>query len=165
MSVQSMAQMASEDAKPPRNPLSLLAAYIPSEAIAVYLAALGLLVPTAEATADQVARIRLICLIAGLGVALLIAVISVKTQPGVGTFETWRRRFIVALLAAVAFGVWTAATPNFFYEDVYLTIAFSQWAAFVAVIVTVFLPVIAKALGVREITANQAPGGGNQPAV
>lgn len=150
MSVASMAKLAEDQAEPPPNTLNLITAYIPSEAIAVYIGALGILAPTAEATADQVGRVRLICFGAGLLVATLIAVLNVDPSKVPGTAELWRRRLVVTLLAGVAFAIYSAATPSFFFEDNFLTIAFTQWAAAAALVSAVVLPPLAKLLGVRE---------------
>jgi hypothetical protein len=151
MSVASMAKLAQENATAPPNPLGLLTAYIPSEAIAVYIGALGILIPTADATPDQVGRVRLVCFFAGLLVAIIIAFANFDRSGITDTREVWRRRIVVAVLAVVAFAVYAAATPSFFYDDAFLTIPFTQWAAAGALVTAVVLPIVAKALGVRQV--------------
>lgn len=153
MSVATMAKLAEGDATPPANTMNLISAYIPSEAIAVYIGALGILVPTAEATASEVGRIRLVCFALGVLVAVVIAIGNVNPAKVTGAAELWRRRLVVAALAGVAFSVYAAATPSFFFQDTYLTIAFTQWAAIAALVCAIVLPPLAKFLGVREVKA------------
>lgn len=149
MSVATMTDLAQSNPTPTKNALSLIAAYIPSEAIAVYLAALGILAPTNQATPDQVARIRLICFGAGLLVAIVIAFADFNSA-NLSTREAYRRRFFVAVLAGASFAVYSAATPDFFVQNTYLTIGFTQWAAGFAIFFAVLIPVVAKALRVRQ---------------
>ncbi|HEV8488487.1 MAG TPA: hypothetical protein VGQ58_01725 [Candidatus Limnocylindrales bacterium] len=151
MSVASMAKLAEPGATPPANALNLITAYIPSEALAVYIGALGILVPTAEATPDQIGRVRLVCFLAGLAVAAVIAVANVDAKKIPDPRELWRRRLVIAALAGVAFAIYAAATPSFFVQDTWLTIPISQWAAFAALIGTVAVfPPLAKSLNVRD---------------
>lgn len=149
VSVASMAKLAQNDAAEPANALNLITAYIPSEAIAVYIGALGILIPTAEATADQVTRVRFACFAAGILIAILISFLNFDAT-GVEAREAFRRRIVVSVLAAFTFLVYAAATPSFFYSNAFLTIAFTQWAAVLALVVAVVLPYVAKALGVRK---------------
>ena len=148
MSVASMTQLAQSGASTPENALALIAAYIPSEAIAVYLAALGILIPTSAATADQVARVRLICFAAGLLIAVVISFVNLDST-NLPTREAYRRRIVVAVIAAIGFVIYSSATPDFFFNNTYLTIAFTQWAAVAAIVAAPLLPWLAKALGVR----------------
>ena len=152
MSVATMAKLAEPGATAPPNTLGLITAYIPSEALAVYIGALGILVPNAEATPEQIGRVRLICFLAGLAVAAVIAVANVDGKKIPDVRELWRRRLVVAALAGVAFAIYAAATPSFFVEDAWLTIPVSQWAAFAALIGTVAVfPPLSKALNVRNV--------------
>lgn len=146
-----MAELAQPRVTSPTDARKLATAYIPGEAIAVYIAALGTLVPTAAATADQIGRVRLVCFIAGLAVALVIAYVSFDPTDVIEKREVWRRRMVVAALAAFSFGIYAAATPSFFYTDTYLTVSVTQWAAFAALVSTAVLPEIAKRLGVRNM--------------
>ena len=148
MSVSSMTQLAKKGASQPENALGLVTAYIPSEAVAVYLAALGILVPTSLATADQVARVRLVCFAAGLAVAIVIAFANFDPA-GLNPREALRRRAVVAVLASIAFAIYAAATPSFFIGGAYNTIQFTQYASVAAIVAAPLLPVVAKALGVR----------------
>ena len=151
MSVASMAKLAEPGATPPVNTLSLITAYIPSEAIAVYIGALGMLVPSAEATNEQVGRVRAICFLAALAVATVIAIANVDPKTIPEARERWRRRIVVAALAGVSFAIYAAALPSFFIQDKWLTIPISQWAAFAALIGTVAVfPPLAKSLNVRD---------------
>lgn len=149
MSVASMTELAQDSARAPSNALSLIVAYIPSEAIAVYIAALGILIPGTTATSDQVSRVRLVCFVAGLAVAIVIAFANFDST-GIERNEAYRRRIVVAVLAGVAFLIYAAATPSFFYGDTFLTIAFTQWAAAAAIVSAAIMPIVAKALGVRR---------------
>lgn len=151
MSVASMTELAKTSAKDPPNALSLIVAYIPSEAIAVYIAALGILIPGSTATEEQVGRVRLVCFFAGLAVAIVIAFANFDATD-LERREAYRRRAVVAVLAGVAFLIYAAATPSFFYANTLLTIAFTQWAAAAAIVSAAIMPVVAKALGVRGRT-------------
>ncbi|MGK2849571.1 MAG: hypothetical protein ACSLFN_01455, partial [Candidatus Limnocylindrales bacterium] len=64
--------------------------------------------------------------------------------------EQRRRQVIVAALAAVAFAVYAAAMPSFFVTVTILGLGISQWAAVVAILVALFMPMVAKALKVRR---------------
>ena len=149
MSVASMTQLAKKDPTTPENALGLITAYIPSEAIAVYLGALGILIPATTATEDQVARVRLICFAIGLLVALVIAFANLDST-GLEVREAYRRRIVVAVLAAVGFAIYAAATPSFFIANTFNTISFTQYASVAALAAAPLMPVVAKALGVRE---------------
>jgi hypothetical protein len=155
MSVASMTELANDSARAPSNALSLIVAYIPSEAIAVYIAALGILIPGAQATPEQVGRVRLVCFFAGLAVAVVITFANFDAA-NLEVREAYRRRTVVAILAAVAFLIYAAATPSFFYGDTLLTIPFTQWAAAAAIVSAVVMPVVAKALGVRDMATRAA---------
>jgi hypothetical protein len=149
VSVSTMTQLAENGAGTPQNALGLIAAYIPSEAIAIYLAALGILAPSATASPDQIVRVRLICFAAGLLVAVVIAFANLSAQ-GLTTGEANRRRLVVAALSGVAFAIYAAATPDFFFNNTYLTIGFTQWAAVGALVAAPLMPWLAKALNVRN---------------
>ena len=153
MSVSTMARLAEGDSAEPdstlQSALRLLAAYVPSEAIAVYIAVLGLLNPTSEATSQDVTIVRLICFVVGVVVAISLPFITFKGG-NLTRREQRRRQLVVALLAAVAFATYAATMPSFFVSASILTIGFSQWAAVVAILVALFLPIIAKALRVRR---------------
>jgi len=148
-----MARLAEGDSAEPdstlQSALRLVAAYVPSEAIAVYIAVLGLLNPTSEATSQDVTIVRLICFVVGVVVAISLPFITFKGG-NLTRREQRRRQLVVALLAAVAFATYAATMPSFFVSASILTIGFSQWAAVVAILVALFLPIIAKALRVRR---------------
>jgi len=153
VSVSTMARLAEGDSAEPdstlQSALRLVAAYVPSEAIAVYIAVLGLLNPTSEATSQDVTIVRLICFVVGVVVAISLPFITFKGG-NLTRREQRRRQLVVALLAAVAFATYAATMPSFFVSASILTIGFSQWAAVVAILVALFLPIIAKALRVRR---------------
>ena len=153
MSVSSMARLAEGDSAEPdstlQSALRLVAAYIPSEAIVIYVALLGLLNPSSEATSDDVIIVRFVCFAIGFTVAIGLAFVSFKGT-NLTRRELRRREFIVAGIASVAFAVYAAAMPSFFFSGTILTLRFSQWAAVVAVLVALLLPMIARSLGVRK---------------
>ncbi len=153
MSVSTMARLAEGDSAEPdsslQSALRLLAAYIPSEALALYIAVLGLLNPSPEATGTDVMVVRLICLLIGLVVAVSLPFVTFKGG-NLTRREQRKRQVIVAALAAVAFVVYAATMPSFFFSATILTIGFSQWAAVAAVLVALFLPLLARRLGVRK---------------
>lgn len=153
MSVSTMARLAEGDSAEPdstlQSALRLVAAYIPSEAIAMYIAVLGLLNPPATATSQDVTIIRIICFVIGILVAVSLPFATFKGG-NLTRREQRRRQIVVAVLAAVAFAVYAATMPSFFFGEPILTIGFSQWAAVVTIIVALFMPIIAKALNVRR---------------
>lgn len=153
MSVSTMARLAEGDSAEPdstlQSALRLVAAYIPSEAIATYIVVLGLLNPPSTATSQDVTIIRIICLVLGLLVALALPFATFKGG-NLTRREQRRRQIVVAILAAVSFLAYAATMPSFFFGEPILTLGFSQWAAVVTVIVALVVPVIAKRLDVRR---------------
>jgi ABC-type Co2+ transport system permease subunit len=153
MSVSTMARLAEGDSAEPdstlQSALRLVAAYIPSEAIAIYIAVLGLLNPSVTATSQDVLIVRLICFLIGLIVAVSLPFVTFKGG-SLTRREQRRRQVIVAALAAVAFAVYAAAMPSFFISGAILTIGFSQWAAVLAILVALFLPIVARRAGARR---------------
>ncbi len=153
MSVSTMARLAGGDSAEPDSTLQsairLVAAYVPAEAIATYIAVLGLLTPGSGASADQVQAIRLVCFVIGLAVSVGLAFVTFKGG-NLTKREQQRRQWIVAALAAAGFTVYAAAMPSFFFQTTILTIPWGQWAAALAIITAMILPTIAKALRVRK---------------
>lgn len=153
MSVSTMARLAEGDSATPDSTLQsairLVAGYIPAEAIIVYIAILGVLSPSSEATTDEVTVIRVIAYLIGIAVAIGLAFIAFKGN-SLTKREQRKREIIVAALAAVAFAIYAAAMPSFFVKDAILTIPFGQWAAILAIVTALAMPSIAKALGVRK---------------
>jgi hypothetical protein len=157
MSATSMALRASGDAAETatgfKNSLQTIAAYIPSEGLAVYLAAQGLLIPSKEATDEQEFRLRLVCFVIGLAVVAFLAFAAFDGSK-FKRAEARRRRVVVTILAAVAFAIYGSATPQFFLSDQsYLTIAWSQWAALVTIISALVLPYVANVLNLKPVSA------------
>lgn len=153
MSVSTMARLAEGDSAEPdstlQSALRLVAAYVPSEAIAVYIAVLGLLNPSTEATSQDVTIVRFICFVLGIVVAISLPFVTFKGG-NLTRREQRRRQVVVAVLAAVSFASYAATMPSFFFSSPVLTIGFSQWAAVIAILVALFLPIIAKTLRVRR---------------
>jgi hypothetical protein len=153
MSVSTMARLAEGDTAEPdstlQSALRLVAAYIPSEAIAIYIAVLGLLNPSPAATSQDVTIVRFVCLVIGLAVAVSLPFVTFKGG-NLTRREQRRRQLIVAGLAGVSFVVYAATMPSFFFSETILTIGFSQWAAVLAILVALFLPIVARALHVRR---------------
>jgi hypothetical protein len=152
MSATSMALRASGetgDAQGFKSSLQTIAAYIPSEGLAVYLAAQGLLIPSKEATDAQEFGLRLVCFGIGLFVVVFLAFAAFDGSKFKAR-EALRRRVVVTILGAVAFAIYGAATPQFFLAgQSYLTIAWSQWAALVTIVTALVLPYIATVLNVN----------------
>lgn len=153
MSVSTMARLAEGDTAEPDSTLQsavrLIAGYIPAEAIATYIAVLGLLTPGAGASADQVQLIRLVCFVIGLAVSVGLAFITFKGG-NLTKREQQRRQWVVAGLAAVGFAIYAAAMPSFFFQTEILTIPWGQWAAVLAIIAALVMPTVAKAVRVRK---------------
>lgn len=153
MSVSTMARLAEGDDATPDSTLQsairLVAGYIPAEAIAVYIAVLGVLSPGGEATTDEVTAIRVISLLIGIAVAVSLAFVTFKGRQ-LTRAEQRRREVIVAALAAVSFVIYAAAMPSFFVKADILTIPLGQWAAVLAIVTALAMPQVAKALRVRR---------------
>ena len=148
MSATSMAMRASGETTATgfKSSLQTIAAYIPSEGLAVYLAAQGLLIPAKDATTEQQFRLRLVCFGIGLIVVVFLAFAAFDGSKFKAS-EARRRRGLVTLLSAVAFAIYGSATPQFFLSDQsYLTIAWSQYAALVTIISALVIPYVANAL-------------------
>lgn len=129
--------------------IRLVAGYIPAEAIVVYIAILGLLNPNADASADDVRVIRAIAVVIGILVAVGLAFVAFKGG-ALTKKEQRRREVIVAAMAGVSFLIYAAAMPSFFFQSNLLTLPFSQWAAILAIITALTLPLIAKGLKLRK---------------
>jgi hypothetical protein len=153
MSVVTMARLAEGDTVQPdstfQSSLRLIAAYVPSEAIAVYIILLGLLNPPADSTTDDVTIVRLVVFVIGVLVAFALSFITFQGG-GLTRREQRRRQIVVGVLAAISFATFAAAMPSFFFRTTIVSIGFSQWAAIVVVIVAVLMPSIAKVLRVRK---------------
>ena len=153
MSVSTMARLAEGDSAEPDSTLQsairLVAGYIPAEAIAVYIAVLGVLSPPTEATTDDVTIIRIISFLLGIAVAIGTAFIAFKGRQ-LTRREQRRREIIVAAMAAASFAVYAAAMPSFFIKATIVSISLGQWAAVLAIIIAFAMPSIAKGLGVRK---------------
>ena len=153
MSATSMARMASGDTESSqtgfKSSLASITAYIPSEGLGVYLAAQGLLIPSKDATNDQIFRLRLVCFLMGAAMVGFLAFAAFDGSKFTRE-EGWRRRILVTILGVVAFLIYGSATPQFFLSDnSYLTIAWSQWAAIVTIIAALVLPYIASVLDLQ----------------
>lgn len=148
-----MARLAEGDSAAPDSTLQssirLVAAYIPAEAIAIYIAVLGLLNPTSTATSQDVTIVRFLCFVIGLTVAVALPFVTFKGG-SMTRREQRRRQVVVAVLAGTSFAVYAAAMPSFFFGAAILSIGFSQWAAIAAILVALFLPTVARWLGVRK---------------
>jgi len=153
MSVSTMARLAEGDSAEPdstlQSALRLVAAYVSSEAIALYVVVLGLLNPSLEATTEDVTIVRFVRFVVGIVVAISLPFVTFKGG-SLTRHEQRRRQAIVAGLAAVSFATYAASLPSFFFSTPILTIKLSQWAAVVAIVLALFLPTIAKALRVRR---------------
>lgn len=153
MSVSTMARLAEGDSATPDSTLQsairLVAGYIPAEAIATYIAVLGILSPGSDATTEDVTAIRVISFLIGGVVAFGLAFITFKGT-SLTKREQRRREVVVAVLATVSFAIYAAAMPSFFIKTTILTIPWGQWAAVIAIVTAVSMPAIAKALNVRK---------------
>lgn len=143
MSVTAMAQLASKPTR--RAPvdkeaatekyLRLIATYIPSEALAVYLFLLGLLVPAVGTPAHQVLTVKIIVLAAGLALAVLLVFLGFKPGTEDTPAQARRKRTLLVAFAAVALIAYSLATPGGPWGGRLLGIAVSVWGAgFVAIL-------------------------------
>ena len=153
MSVVTMARLAEGDSVQPdstlQSSLRLIAAYVPSEAIAVYIILLGLLNPPANSASGDVTIVRLVVFVIGVLVAFALSFITFQGG-GLTRREQRRRQLVVGLMATVSFATFAAAMPSFFFGTTIVSIGFSRWAAIAVVIVSVVMPTVARALNVRK---------------
>ncbi len=156
MSLTSMGQLASSPAgrsAPSGNSslekaLNVVAAYIPSEALATYIALLAILVPASGTTASQVFAVKAICFVVGL--AMSVGLIWLTYKPGSDAPATARRkRFLLIVLAVVSFIAYSLATPGGFWDGSFLGIAITVWGAALVIVLAGLLPVLAKSWGLR----------------
>ncbi len=153
MSVVTMARLAEGDSVQPdstfQSSLRLIAAYVPSEAIAVYIVLLGILNPAPDATSSDVTIVRLVVFVIGVLVAFALSFVTFQGG-GLTRREQQRRQIVVGALATVSFCAFAAAMPSFFLQATVLSIGFSQWAAIAVLIVVVLMPSLARILRVRK---------------
>jgi hypothetical protein len=129
--------------------LRLIAAYVPSEAIAAYIILLGLLNPPADSASGDVTIVRLVVFVIGVLVAFALSFITFQGG-GLTRREQRRRQLVVGVMATVSFATFAAAMPSFFFDTTIVSIGFSRWAAIAVVIVSVVMPTVARALNVRK---------------
>ena len=153
MSVVTMARLAEGDSVQPdstfQSSLRLIAAYVPSEAIAVYIVLLGILNPAPDATSSDVTIVRLVVFVIGVLVAFALSFVTFQGG-GLTRREQRRRQIVVGALATLSFCTFAAAMPSFFLQATVLSIGFSQWAAIAVLIVVVLMPSLARLLRVRR---------------
>jgi hypothetical protein len=153
MSVVTMARLAEGDSVQPdstlQSSLRLIAAYVPSEAIAAYIILLGLLNPPADSASGDVTIVRLVVFVIGVLVAFALSFITFQGG-GLTRREQRRRQLVVGVMATVSFATFAAAMPSFFFDTTIVSIGFSRWAAIAVVIVSVVMPTVARALNVRK---------------
>jgi hypothetical protein len=121
--------------------LEAIAAWIPSEALALYIAALGAFNPTTQTAGFVVLAL-------GLGFVILFVAFSAldrKTRPPMD------KTIIVAGIGLVSFTVYAAALPSSPFEAVFPQA--SVVAAFVALVMASILPRVAGLLGVAPADA------------
>lgn len=149
MSVYSMAKQAQDGAEPPKDWVSAVTTYIPSEALAIYVALLGILVPS---DTKQMQNVWLLCVAVGIVTTLVVAWTSfdASTSP-VSQPEAARRRIFVAVLGSGAFIGYALATQSFLGGNPPLTIAWTAWGTAIAALITLLGPVIAKAFRIRDL--------------
>jgi hypothetical protein len=157
MSVMAMAQMATparrtkpKEESDPERALRLIAAYIPSEALAVYLALLGILVPVAGTPGGQVFAVRLITFVVGLALVVSLVYLSYKPAPQETAATSNKKRFLLSVLAVIAFAAYSIATPGGILTDLaFLGIASTIWGGAAAIVLALVLPYAADKLGLR----------------
>jgi hypothetical protein len=157
MSVMSMAQLASNPTRRPRpasesdteRGLRLIAAYIPSEALAAYLALLGLMVPAVGTPTGQVLAVKAIVLLAGLGLSIALIFLGFKPGANDDAATSRRKRILLIGFAFVAFLAYSLATPGGPWSGGLLGIPVTVWGAAAALILAPLLPALAQRWGLR----------------
>ena len=162
MSVTAMAAMASS---PPKRQatgetstergLRLVAAYIPSEALAAYLALLGLLVPATGTPQNQINAVHWFTFVVGL--ATVVLVIYLTYTPGTDPRDVAiRKRLQLIGFGVVAFVAYSAATPGGPFQGSIAGIAVTVWGGAAAILLGIFLPLLAGRWGLRQNVADGA---------
>lgn len=152
MSVYSMAKNAEE--ADPKSYLVALKDYIPAEALAIYIVAVGFVAPAKEATGRDVAVVTGFALTIGLIASAVIAVATLTGDVqgrgllGGKVSELNRRRIAVVFVAWSALVAYIAATLQPLGITV-ATVDLSRFLAVIAALWAVILPFVATALGVR----------------
>ncbi len=153
MSVYAMAKNA-EETNDAKSYLVALKDYIPAEALAIYIFAVGFLAPAKDANGIDVAIITGFSLVVGLIASAAIAVGSLTGDvQGNGILdnkvsEKTRRRIVVIFLAWSALVAYVLATLQPFGVAI-ATVDVARFLAVIAALWAVVLPFVASALGVR----------------
>ena len=154
MSVYAMAKNA-EETGDGKSYLVALKDYIPAEALAIYIFAVGFLAPAQDAQGTDVALITGFSLVVGLIASAAIAVGSLTGDvTGDGLLdgrvsEMTRRRVVVIFVAWSALIAYVAATLQPFGVEI-ATVDIARFLAVLAALWAVVLPFVASALGVRD---------------
>ena len=154
MSVYSMAKSAEDEAEA-KSYLVALKDYIPAEALAIYLFAVGILSPAADATSTDIAALKVFCFVVGLLAVAFITLRSFESDKAKGNAfksvsEATRRRVVVIFLAWSAFFAYVLASlvpTGYELASVELT----RFAVVIAALWALILPGVADQLGVRKM--------------
>jgi hypothetical protein len=125
-----------------------IATYIPSEAVALYLFALGVLIPVSGTPEGQVSAVKFIAF--GVGLIAAIALVPAGFNAGtMATSEARRRVIVLMALSAVAFCLYSVATPAGPWDGSMLGVPTTAWGGVIGGAFTLLAPIIAGWLGVR----------------
>jgi len=129
--------------------LRVIATYIPSEALAAYLALIGILVPAAGTPSGQVFAVKLLAL--GASLALAVGLVFLGFTPGANDDQLTVRRKRAQLIgfAVVALLAYSLATPGGPWDGSVLGVALTVWGAAIVLLLAPLLPVIAGRWGLR----------------
>lgn len=129
----------------PQSALEQITAFIPSDALGIYIAGNSIIDP--HSGAGKWAIFGVVgCLIP---LFVWLTRISVGKQADVAGLDTWlgrRRGFWLSLFGIVAYAAWVAAMPSSPFATIHEKAA--QVGAWVAVILSCLLPLLAKRFGV-----------------
>jgi len=129
--------------------LRALVAYIPSEATALYLFLLGVLVPAEGTSADQVHTVRVAIFIISVVFAWLFVLHGFKPLADDSRNRKALKLGMLLAIAAVAFGAYSMATPGGPWDGQWSGIEITQIGAGLAAIISLGLPVIVRPLGLE----------------
>ena len=172
MSVYSTVKGA-EDGAQTQSYVVALKDFIPAEALALYLFAVGILTPAADATKADIGLVKAFCFVIGLLSVAAITLTSLddsKAQAGQGIHklrisEPNRRRIVLIVLAWSAFTGYVLATlvPTGYQVA---SVEVARYAVVLAALWAIVLPGVADWLGVRRMTDGDsaAPVGQGQHA-
>ena len=120
--------------------LESVARFIPTEAVTVYVAGLGLFTPSSQ-------REKWIVFVIGLAVVGALVLLNAPVAAFKSRVAGWRPAAVL-IISSVAFVAWAAATPGGPFDDI--SARATIWGGFAVLVIAPILPLLAKRLGITE---------------